>query len=81
MPANADPDSPGEHVLPRQPISHDTRIVLTSLVAGFPATVISLILVWWGDYTPKVDWTLTVLIVFSWLGFSLSLRSKVVRPL
>ena len=46
-----------------------------------PAALISLILLWTGDYTPKVQWTLTVFIVAFCLGFAFALRERVVLPL
>ncbi|MBZ5498551.1 MAG: PAS domain-containing sensor histidine kinase [Acidobacteriia bacterium] len=62
-------------------LSHDSQIVILALVAGFPAALAAMLLLWLGDHTPKVDWTLTVVILGSWLGFSFALRSRVVRPL
>jgi nitrogen fixation/metabolism regulation signal transduction histidine kinase len=59
----------------------DQRILLLALAAGFPAAVVALILLWTGDYTPKVQWTLTVLIVGVWSGCSFSVRHRVVLPL
>ena len=46
-----------------------------------PAAVVALILLWTGDYTPKVQWTLTVFVVGVWTGCSFSVRQRVVRPL
>lgn len=40
-----------------------------------------MVLLWRGDYTSKVQWTLTVLIVGVWMGFAFALRERVVRPL
>src|SRR5215471_20634765 len=59
----------------------DQRILLLSLVAGFPAAIVALILLWTGDFTPKVQWTLTVLIVGVWTSCSLGVRQRVVLPL
>jgi len=59
----------------------DQRILLLALFAGFPAAAVALILLWTGDYTPKVQWTLTVLIVTVWTGCSFSVRHRVVLPL
>jgi two-component system, NtrC family, nitrogen regulation sensor histidine kinase NtrY len=56
-------------------------VLLSALLAGLPAVVVSLALLWTGDYTPKVFWTLTTLVLCSWLGFSFVARSRVVRPL
>ncbi len=60
---------------------HDLRVLLMALGAGAPAVLISMIMLWGGDYTPKVQWTLSVLILGFWLGFSFALRERVVLPL
>src|SRR5581483_6862473 len=62
-------------------VRFDQRILLLALMAGLPAAVVSLILLWTNDYTPKVQWTLTVLIVGVWAGCSFSVRHRVVLPL
>jgi len=36
---------------------------------------------WGGDYSAKVQWTLTVFILSLWLGFAFALRERVVFPL
>jgi nitrogen fixation/metabolism regulation signal transduction histidine kinase len=59
----------------------DQRILLLALAAGFPAALVSLILLWTGDYTARVQWTLAVLIVGIWLGCSFAVRHRVVLPL
>lgn len=65
----------------RLEVSHDSRVVLMSLMAGLPAVLAAMLLLWLGDYTPKVQWTITVILFGFWLGFSFALRSRVVRPL
>ena len=52
-----------------------------ALAAGFPAVVLAMILLWTGQLSPRVQWTLTVLIGATWLGFALALREQVIRPL
>ncbi len=52
-----------------------------ALGAALPAVVVSLALLWFGDHSPKVRWTLSVLIVCVWAGVALSLRQHVVFPL
>jgi nitrogen fixation/metabolism regulation signal transduction histidine kinase len=52
-----------------------------SLAAGLPGSAIALILLWRGDFTPKVQWTLTLFILGLWWGVSVSLRDRVVYPL
>jgi nitrogen fixation/metabolism regulation signal transduction histidine kinase len=63
-------------------MNHERRILITALLAGFPGVLVALLLLWvWGDYTPKVQWTLTVVILGTWLGFSFALRQRVAFPL
>jgi PAS domain S-box-containing protein len=52
-----------------------------ALASALPGAAISLIFLWTGDYTPKVQWTLTVLIITVCLGFAFALRERVVLPL
>jgi nitrogen fixation/metabolism regulation signal transduction histidine kinase len=67
---------------PREPrLSHDRRILLMALASALPGALISLIFLWTGGYTPKVQWTLTVVIVTFCLGFAFALRERVVLPL
>ena len=60
---------------------HEQRILVLSLVAGSPAVLTSMLMLWLGDHTPKVQWTLTVVILVFWLGFSFGLRERVASPL
>jgi PAS domain S-box-containing protein len=62
-------------------LNHETRILLMSLVAGLPGVLVALAMLWSGDYTTKVQLTLTLFIGVVWLGFSFSLREHVARPL
>src|SRR5829696_5648245 len=67
---------------PREPrLSHDRRILLMAFASALPGALISLIFLWTGDYTPKTQWTLTVIIVAFCLGFAFALRERVVLPL
>jgi nitrogen fixation/metabolism regulation signal transduction histidine kinase len=62
-------------------LTHDQQVFFLTLAAGLPGAITSLVILWTGDYTPKVQWTLTVLIVGCLLGFAASIRSRVVLPL
>ena len=62
-------------------LTHDRRILLMAFAAGLPALATALILLWTGDYTPKVQWTLSVLMLGVLFGFVLALRDRVVYPL
>src|SRR4029453_13646797 len=65
----------------RPRLTHDQRIVLLALAAAAPGTIMSLVVLWTGAWTPKVQWTLTVVIVAFLLGFISALRTRVVLPL
>ena len=62
-------------------LSHDRRILLMALASALPGAAISLIFLWTGGYTPKVQWTLSVLIITVCLGFAFALRERVIVPL
>jgi two-component system, NtrC family, nitrogen regulation sensor histidine kinase NtrY len=67
--------------IPQPRFRFDQRILFLALTAGFPAALVALILLWTGDYTARVQWTLTVFIVGVWAGCSFSVRHRVVLPL
>jgi two-component system nitrogen regulation sensor histidine kinase NtrY len=62
-------------------LTHDQKILLRVLLAGLPGTVTSLVILWTGAYSAKVQWTLTVLILGFLFGFAASVRGHVVLPL
>jgi len=64
-----------------RPLSHERRILLMAVTAGLPGSLVALALLWTGDHVPRVQWTLTVLIVALWSGFAFAVRRRVVFPL
>ena len=62
-------------------LSYERRLQLLALAAGFPGSLIALLLLWTGNYSSSTAWTLTLLIVCFWLGFALSVRHRVVFSL
>jgi nitrogen fixation/metabolism regulation signal transduction histidine kinase len=72
---------PASQFSPRRRLTHDVEILILTLAAGLPAVIVSMILVWAGEHTPKVQWTLTLVIVGLWLSLSFSVRERVVTPL
>ena len=53
-----------------------------AFASALPGALISLVFLWFtGDFTPKVQWTLTVVILAFCLGFAFALRERVVLPL
>ena len=61
--------------------SYEGRIAWLTLAAVVPAIVVALVLLWFGDYSAKVQWTLTILIVGCFLVFVSSAREHTIRPL
>src|SRR3954447_10221284 len=66
---------------PRRRITHENRVTLLTAGAILPAAIIALSILWFGDYTPKVQWTLSLIIVVFFVGFVSSVREHVIRPL
>ncbi len=62
-------------------IAHERMVFFQCLLAGLPAVVVAMSYLWFGDATPKVQWTLTLLILGFWLGFAAAVQGRVVRPL
>jgi two-component system nitrogen regulation sensor histidine kinase NtrY len=62
-------------------VRYDARLLLLSLASALPAAVVALVLLWIGDYTPRVQWTLGVLIVATWIVCAVALRNRVILPL
>ncbi len=61
---------------------HEGRVLLLALAAGLPAVVTSMVILWWmGNYSAKVQWTLSVIIVGAWWGFAAAVRERVASPL
>ena len=60
---------------------HEERIFWIAFTAGVPGSVISLLILWNGDYTAKVQWALLVLILVVWLGAAFAAKQKVIFPL
>ncbi len=65
----------------RRRLSYEGKITWLTFVAVAPAIVVALALLWFGDHTPKVQWTLTILIVGCLGAFIWSTREHAVRPL
>jgi nitrogen fixation/metabolism regulation signal transduction histidine kinase len=62
-------------------VRFDQRILLLALIAGLPAGLIALLLIWTGGYTLRAQWTLTLFIVATWVGCSFAVRQRVVLRL
>jgi two-component system, NtrC family, nitrogen regulation sensor histidine kinase NtrY len=62
-------------------MNFEQRLTLLALFAGFPAVVLCVLLLWIGDYSARVQWTVDLILVVVWLSVVSSLKQRVVRPL
>jgi nitrogen fixation/metabolism regulation signal transduction histidine kinase len=60
---------------------HERRVFQLALLAGLPGVTAAMILLWRGDYTARVQWTVGTFVVGAWLITALVLRDRVIRPL
>lgn len=62
-------------------MAHGRAVFLLALGAGAPALVTAMAFIWFGDHAPKVEWTLSLVLVGAWFGFAAAAEARVVRPL
>lgn len=62
-------------------LGHDRRVLLLALAAGLPGAALSLLLLWHGGYSSKVQLTFGLVVACLWLGFAFAVRTAVVHPL
>lgn len=62
-------------------LKYEHCILGLGLMTGLAGSGISFFLLWNSDYTNAARWTLTILIVLTWLGFAFAIKQKVVFPL
>jgi nitrogen fixation/metabolism regulation signal transduction histidine kinase len=60
---------------------HDLRVLRLALLAGAPAVLATLVLLWTTPHAPKTRWTVALFAVGAWVGFALAARERVTRPL
>src|SRR5215831_4547036 len=73
--------SPGPSNRRKSKLTHERRILLMAFLAGLPGAIVAFALLWIGNYSPKVQWTLGLFILVLWWGFAFALRERVVLPL
>jgi len=61
--------------------AHEQRVFYYTLLGGLPAVASLMWIIWTKDYEAKEQWTITLFIALTWLGFALAVREQVVRPL
>ncbi len=59
----------------------ERRLLYWGLLAGLPGTTLALILLWTGEYSSKLQWTLSLFLLGFWLGFVWAARERLVFTL
>ena len=65
----------------RRRLTYERRITLLAVLAGAPGVALALLLLWTGDYSPRLQWTLTVLVFVAWAMLVATLRERTIRPI
>jgi len=65
----------------RARLPHEGRIAIFAALTWLPGSLVAFCLLWFGDHSTKVQWTLTILIAFGGLGFGAALFHRVIFPL
>ena len=56
---------------------HERRVFWLALLGGFPGVALAIVLLWLGDFAPRVQWTLGGIVVLVWLITALIVRENV----
>jgi len=62
-------------------LRHEDEILILALVTGLPGLMLATALLWTGDFLPRTQWLLTVVVVVGWLALAATVRARVMRPL
>jgi len=65
----------------RHRFSHEGKLTWLVIGAAAPAAITALSILWFGDYSAKVQWTLSLIIIGFAAGFLGSAREHIVHPL
>lgn len=64
-----------------QRLGYEGRIAVLGFLIGLPGAALALVLLWTGDFAPRTQWTLTVLLLGAWWALAVALRERAVRPI
>ncbi|HEX2208812.1 MAG TPA: ATP-binding protein [Longimicrobium sp.] len=62
-------------------LRHEQRVYLQALLTAVPATGTAVLLLWLGDFSPRLRWIATALLVMAAIFLAGAVRTQVVRPL
>ncbi len=65
----------------RRSLSYQRLIPGLALVSGLPAIIVSMALLWTGEFAIRTQWTLSILVVLVWASLVFMLRERLIRPL
>src|SRR3977135_1038802 len=65
----------------RDRLKFERRVTFLALVAGFPAVVLCVILLWYDNYSGRVQWTVDLFLIIAGLSVAFNLKQRIVRPL
>jgi nitrogen fixation/metabolism regulation signal transduction histidine kinase len=62
-------------------LKFEKRVTFLALAAGFPAVSLCAFLLWYDDYSARVQWTVDLFLAIFWLSIAFNLKQRIVRPL
>lgn len=62
-------------------IGFEARVAILGTLVGLPGAALALVFLWTGDFAPRTQWTLTVLLIGAWWLLASTLREHVIRPI
>ncbi|HEV7473373.1 MAG TPA: ATP-binding protein [Pyrinomonadaceae bacterium] len=62
-------------------LKFERRITFLAVAAGLPAVALCAFLLWYDNYSGRVQWTADLFLVIIWLSVSFNLKQRVIRPL
>lgn len=65
----------------RRRVTLERDVLRFALLSGFPAVIACALLLFTGNASAKVQWTVMLVVVGAWIAFAYSLRERVVRPI
>lgn len=60
---------------------HENRVFFYTLLSGLFSLSFAMLFLWRGDFSPKVQWTVSFIMITIWWGFAWSARERVISPL
>ncbi len=62
-------------------LSHSQRVLLYAALAGLPAVIVAMLLLWLQPHSEHMRITVSLVILGAWIGFSAAASALVIRPL